>query len=118
MSIVKLVCDIAFKAPTLRAAQLHAKYYPTQTFVYTFDYSGEISLIGNDTSTFKEGVLHGDDLLYLFPFSEYKLNDADRKVSELFVDLWTSFAIDGVPKSNFAPEWPPLESNFILFSKY
>lgn len=107
-----MVCDIAFKAPTLTAAQYHAKWYPKQTYFYTFDYNGEISTTRNDSSPFGQGVLHADELMYLFPgsFKDGNLNEDDKKVSQQMVDLWTSFASDGIPKSDDAPNWPSLES--------
>lgn len=88
---------------------MHAKFYPKQTFFYTFDYNGEITLSRNNS--FQKGVLHADDLIYLFPTPDgNQLNSNDIKVSQIIVDLWTSFAIDGLPKSNKAPNWPSLES--------
>lgn len=49
------------------------------------------------------GICHGDDLIYLFP--TFNLHDRDRRMSRKMVDLWTSFAIRGVPNA----DWPPLE---------
>lgn len=85
--------------------------------MYTFDYRGENSAITytlNSTSIFYNGVHHGDDLFYLFPLhmiKNGKLNGADEKIARLFVDFWTSFAINSVPRSNYFPNnWPPLKS--------
>lgn len=84
--------------------------------MYTFDYRGENSAISatlNSSSIFYNGVHHGDDCYYLFPLhmiKNGKLNAADTKISKLFIDFWTSFAINGVPSSNMAPNWPPLIS--------
>lgn len=49
---------------------------------------------------FVGGVHHSDDLIYLFPDPPdvAKLNAADTKIAQSMVDLWTSFAIEGVPK--------------------
>lgn len=71
---------------------------------------------------FLGGVHHSDDLIYLFPDPPdvAKLNAADTKIAQMLVDLWTSFAIDGVPKlpmqsesiekSETAPfDWKPFE---------
>lgn len=62
----------------------------------------------NESSPFYDGVHHGDDLFYLFPMNK-QLNAADTKIAKLFVDFWTSFAIDGAPSSKNAPKWPPLQ---------
>lgn len=57
---------------------------------------------GDDVSRypFSGGVHHSDDLIYLFPDPPdvAKLNAADTRIAQTMVDLWTSFAIDGVPK--------------------
>lgn len=101
-----------FKAPALKAAQAHAKYFPTKTYMYSLDYRGQYSKgdkLDKD-SPFYEGVHHADDKFYTFYNPETPLNEADTKVAQLFVDLWTSFATDGVPKSSMAPKWAPFES--------
>lgn len=57
---------------------------------------------GSDVShyPFAGGVHHSDDLIYLFPHrpDAPKLNAADTLMAKMMVDMWTSFAIDGVPK--------------------
>lgn len=57
---------------------------------------------GDDVSRypFSGGVHHSDDLIYLFPDPPdvTKLNAADTRIAQTMVDLWTSFAINGVPK--------------------
>lgn len=123
--ILQLSCGISFKAPTLKATQAHAKYFANKTYFYTFDYRGQYSHADgafNKSSPFYDGVHHADDLFYLFPEPGQQLNDVDKKVSELFVDLWTSFAINGVPKSSNAVDWLPFTSMncnvFFLFWKF
>lgn len=48
---------------------------------------------------FPGGVTHSDELLYLFPYppENADLNEEDTQMAQLMVDLWTSFAISGVP---------------------
>lgn len=78
-------------------------------FIYRFGY-------GSDTThyPFRGGVHHSDDLIYLFPYPKNiaNLNDADRKMSKTLLDLWTSFAANGVPRvpgeSNEKESWPSL----------
>lgn len=80
---------------------------------------------GEDTShyPFDGGVHHSDDLIYLFPYPPdvAKLNEEDTKVAQIMVDLWTSFAINGVPNlprfkgedgNNDNATWPPYLGNF------
>ena len=50
----------------------------------------------------RHGVCHGDDLFYLFPFSQPGFprplkSDADRAVSRKMCALWTGFAVTGDP---------------------
>lgn len=96
-----------------------------ETFLYTFDYKGEFTRLAFAFHTsseqqfyfgysfsnsfddptdsthypFQGGVSHADDITYLFPYPvEFaKLNENDTKMAKKMVDLWTSFAIDGVP---------------------
>ena len=67
---------------------------------------------------FSGGVHHSDDLIYLFPYppNNSKLNAADMKIAKNMVDLWTSFASNGIPTvtetqnsadNKRAPNWKP-----------
>lgn len=100
-----------FKGPVLKAAQAHAKYYANQTYLYTLDHIGKNSLTYGlpIDSPFYKGVQHGDESYYLFPLAP--LNREDTQIAKLMVDLWTSFAINGVPSSYYATNWLPLTSN-------
>lgn len=72
-------------------------------YAYVFGYRGEFSTtmtITDDNTNI--GVNHMDELIYLFPikFISPKLKDKiligpDFFISEVMVDLWTSFAITG-----------------------
>lgn len=77
-------------------------------FLHRFGY-------GSNTThyPFRGGVPHSDDLIYLFPYPKNvaNLNDADRKMSEILLDLWTSFAESGIPQTGDSSErgsWPSL----------
>lgn len=70
-----------------------------------------------DTSRypFKGGVTHSDDLIYIFPNPPQvtPLNQTDTQMAKEIIDLWTSFATNGLPRiadngpnKNFA--WPPI----------
>lgn len=86
--------------------------------VNRFGYGGDVSHY-----PFTGGVSHSDDLIYLFPYPPEvaNLNQQDTKMSEILVDLWTSFAINGapeLPKSEDginALSWQPFLGN--LFRK-
>ncbi|KFB47280.1 hypothetical protein ZHAS_00015309 [Anopheles sinensis] len=116
--LIDLSGTILIKAPLLREAQASARMNPTGTFLYSFDYVGEKTRFGygNDTShyPFDGGVHHSDDKLYLFPYppgNPDALNKEDTEMAKLMVDLWTSFAVDGVPKSDrLSVEWNPMKT--------
>lgn len=94
------------------------RYSEKETYLYTFDYDGEHTRFGygEDTShyPFEGGIHHSNDNIYLFPYPEFAtvLNTADTKMSEIMIDLWTSFAINGVPSSKDMPEWRPVNSQY------
>lgn len=70
-----------------------------QTFLMNFNRFG----YGANTShyPFNGGVHHSDDLIYLFPYpwNIANLNEADREMSQILLDLWTSFAKNGTPQA-------------------
>nr|XP_029731025.1 glutactin-like [Aedes albopictus] len=111
--LTDLAGSILVKAALLREAQANNAVNPTGTFLYSFDYRGEKTRFGYGADTshypFDGGVHHSNDLLYLFPFppGEPKLNERDTRMARQMVDLWTSFATTGVPKSDLTEdvEW-------------
>lgn len=113
---MQLAGTILVKAALLREAQANSAVNPNGTFLYSFDYRGEQTRFGYGADTshypFDGGVHHSNDLLYLFPFppGEPKLNEADAKMARKMVDLWTSFAATGVPRSELTGdvEWKPM----------
>ncbi|XP_049292118.1 glutactin-like isoform X1 [Anopheles funestus] len=111
--LIDIAGTIVIKGPVLRDVQNNARYSDKETYLYSFDYQGEHTRFGYGANTshypFRGGAHHSDDNMYLFPYpaSVTNLNSADRLMSEIMVDLWTSFAIDGVPKSSKGvPTWP------------
>ncbi|XP_058831662.1 glutactin-like [Topomyia yanbarensis] len=110
-----VVATCLMKGPILKQAQLNATYQPDSTFLYSFDYAGKYTRFGFglDTSQFPfgGGVHHCDDLIYLFPYppESSNLNEADTQIAKRTVDLWTSFATDGIPRAEGVPEWPSMK---------
>ncbi|XP_059608242.1 uncharacterized protein LOC132256077 [Phlebotomus argentipes] len=108
-----LVNTIMLKGPVLKVAQMNACANPQQTWLYSFDYEGEYTRFGygKDTSKypFKGGVAHSDDNIYLYPWPESaaNLNEEDTKIAKKMVNLWTSFAINGIPSTEDL-NWPPM----------
>lgn len=77
-----------------------ASKWKSSIYFYSFGYRGTISIWSSIEKNRNLGVSHGDEVLYLFPFSSSALGvpnltftKKDILVSELMVDLWTSFAI-------------------------
>uniref|UniRef100_A0A182Q5Q7 Carboxylic ester hydrolase n=1 Tax=Anopheles farauti TaxID=69004 RepID=A0A182Q5Q7_9DIPT len=104
--LIDLAGTILIKAPLLREAQANSRVNPNATFLYSFDYVGEKTRFGYGADTshypFDGGVHHSNDKLYLFPYPSgqpEKLNKNDTAMAKLMVDLWTSFATEGVPTS-------------------
>ncbi|XP_058835764.1 glutactin-like [Topomyia yanbarensis] len=114
--LIDIAGAITLKGPVLRDIQANVKYSEMGTYLYTFDYEGEHTRFGYGQNTshypYEGGVHHSNENIYLFPspVEVAKLNDPDTRMSEMMVDLWTSFAIDGVPKSDSAQQWPPVDS--------
>ncbi|GAB0086093.1 Carboxylic ester hydrolase [Sergentomyia squamirostris] len=111
------LCGVSFsKAPLLREIQCDLYRNNPSIFLYTFDYEGEHTRFGYGRNTsqypFKGGISHSNDNLYLFPWPQTaaKLNEKDTKIAQKMVDLWTSFAINGVPTSPQIENWPPMEN--------
>ncbi|EAT42347.2 AAEL006101-PA, partial [Aedes aegypti] len=107
---------VIIKSTVLRSAQFNSRHNPNNTYVYSFDYHGEHTRFGYDQDVskipFDGGVHHTNDLIFLFPYPETaKLNEQDTEIAKKMVDLWTSFAIDGVPKTKDLPEWPVFNGN-------
>ncbi|XP_058834553.1 glutactin-like isoform X2 [Topomyia yanbarensis] len=113
--LIDLSGTMLIKAGLLREAQANSHANPNGTFLYSFDYHGAKTRFGYGADTshypFGGGVHHSDDLMYLFPYppGQPKLNDKDSKMSQMMVDLWTSFAATGAPKSDLAGvNWSPM----------
>uniref|UniRef100_A0A182KDQ7 Carboxylic ester hydrolase n=1 Tax=Anopheles christyi TaxID=43041 RepID=A0A182KDQ7_9DIPT len=114
--LIDMAGTILIKAPLLREAQANARVNSNATYLYSFDYVGEHSRFGYGADTshypFGGGVHHSDDKQYLFPYppgNPDKLNEKDTAMAILMVDLWTSFATDGVPKSeHLTVPWNPM----------
>ncbi|XP_034473882.1 glutactin [Drosophila innubila] len=113
--LIDLCSTIALKNPVLLVLQANAKKLPNSTYLYTFDYEGELNryATGEDEAIdvpFDMGVSLTDENLYLFPWPRIHMINANRdvKIAKRLVALWTSFAADGVPRAEGVPAWPPM----------
>lgn len=99
----------------LLVLQANAKKLPNSTYLYTFDYEGELNRYATSEEEaidvpFDMGVSLTDENLYLFPWPRIHMINANRdvKVAKRLVALWTSFAADGVPSAEGVPAWPAM----------
>ncbi|KAH8258411.1 hypothetical protein KR038_011182 [Drosophila bunnanda] len=101
-----LITDRGFKQPlydTIRQ-DVCPKTHPV--YLYSFNYRGSLSYASAYTSadvTGKYGVVHCDDLLYLFRspliFPDFERNSTEAKVIHTFVDYFVQFAKTGKPRN-------------------
>ncbi|KAL7739779.1 hypothetical protein ACLKA6_018025 [Drosophila palustris] len=113
--LIDLCSTIALKNPVLLVLQANAKKLPNSTYLYTFDYEGELNryATGEDEAIdvpFDMGVSLTDENLYLFPWPRVHMINANRdvKIAKRMVALWTSFAAEGVPRAEGVPAWAPM----------
>ena len=84
-----------------------APTFKSAIYFYSFGYRGTASIYSAIENNRNLGVAHGDEVLYLFPFSstsfglpELNFTKTEKSVSELMIDLWTSFVINGCVSLN------------------
>ncbi|KAJ1525424.1 hypothetical protein ONE63_010238 [Megalurothrips usitatus] len=81
------------------AVRLHAAYSSSPAYLYLLSHRGKRSLTELFGGGDGHGVVHGDELLYLFPLSNIlasrEEDPDDRKVSELLIDVLINFAKNG-----------------------
>ncbi|XP_004518726.1 glutactin [Ceratitis capitata] len=94
------IANIIFmKSPVISYASGLQRKMLHPVFLYSFDYAGEHTRFGyefgNSHYPFQGGVHHSNDNIYLF--ATHKLNSNDTLMAKKMVDLWYSFAVEGVP---------------------
>ncbi|XP_001651649.3 glutactin [Aedes aegypti] len=99
------------KAPVLSEIHAFSHVNPGNVYLYSFDYSSALTHV-NLSVPFPHDrpVHHGEELKYLFP--KEILDDLDTKMAKTMVQLWTSFAIRGIPAAKSTPYWPPADQLF------
>jgi len=87
----------------------------SESWFYSFEYEGHNSiwniLFPGDKPPIPRGVVHGDEMIYLFSTKVFNLSEDDWNFSWKMVSLWTNFAIYGNPTPDESPiedvpSWP------------
>uniref|UniRef100_A0A2S2QI72 Carboxylic ester hydrolase n=1 Tax=Sipha flava TaxID=143950 RepID=A0A2S2QI72_9HEMI len=98
-----------------------ARNIMSPVYFYVYDYVNKNSLNSFFGPCTKHlGVTHGDEMTNLFDFVGMWLNEHDRNVSRLMVDIWTNFAssvkvtIDGTSTGVLWPRYNKDEMEYLL----
>nr|UZH45659.1 carboxylesterase 25 [Meteorus pulchricornis] len=125
--LTDLIGDVSFTFPQLLQLQLVSERIKSPCYLYSFEYRGKYSktafILNNDRNI---GITHADELIYLYPSSPelfntteaVKLSELDYRMIDVMIDMWTNFAITGVPTTNYSDDphvWKPFwRENFYL----
>lgn len=99
---LQMITDRGFYQPLYKVKELHTlDQNGAPLYIYDFDYRGSISyslLYAGNTNNY--GVVHCDDLIYLFNSptlfpNNFPENTPDKLVSQEFVDYFVHFAVHG-----------------------
>ncbi|XP_055385265.1 glutactin-like, partial [Condylostylus longicornis] len=123
--LIDLAGTIAHKIPVLQAINRNAKHLPDKSYLYSFDYKGQFNRYSDfdndfDLGTpFTAGVTLTDENIYMFPYPDHveDLNIIDKEMAKKFIELWTSFIIDGKPATIDGIEWPPVQPKMNVKTK-
>ncbi|XP_068144434.1 juvenile hormone esterase-like [Drosophila tropicalis] len=111
---LNLITERAFKHPLYNVIRYYLRNVDTDKhpfYMYSFNYKGRFSYASLYAKhiTRNYGVVHGDDLLYVFRspiyFHDFNRNSTEAAVAQLFVNYLVIFAKYGKPLN-----FPPLES--------
>ncbi|KAH8285026.1 hypothetical protein KR054_004014 [Drosophila jambulina] len=101
-----LISDRGFKQPLYNTIRQDVCRDRHPVYLYSFNYRGPLSYASAYTSanvTGKYGVVHCDDLLYLFRspllFPDFQRNSTEAKVIHTLVDYFVQFAKTGKPRN-------------------
>ncbi|XP_046405192.1 acetylcholinesterase-like [Ischnura elegans] len=118
------LCGSSFvKGNVYRVVQFNS--VNSSSYLYSFNFFGKDHLLHHaNTSPSKVGVIHGDELLYLFPQQDVQFDENQKKVSEIMASLWGNFIISGNPtpteSTNELPPWSPFtkdQDNYLIIDQ-
>ncbi|XP_035899149.1 uncharacterized protein LOC118506307 [Anopheles stephensi] len=109
--LIDIAGNLALKYGSVEEANRFARALPGQVYLYNFDYVGPPSpMTPGFPYDVPNSVGHGDELKFLFPSNN--LNEEHTQMAKIMVDLWTSFAITGVPQGDNLIPWPTVSRPF------
>uniref|UniRef100_A0A0K2TJB1 Carboxylic ester hydrolase n=1 Tax=Lepeophtheirus salmonis TaxID=72036 RepID=A0A0K2TJB1_LEPSM len=113
LKLVKMLTDVHFLGPIDKQVQLFANSSHGPIFYYNYRYKGShsTSIKGLDL-----GASHGDELFLLFKIQDISLSTEDKKMSDLLIDYWTSFAIHGSPNSKWTPVSNAVAPKYVILN--
>ncbi|KAF5306937.1 hypothetical protein FQA39_LY00167 [Lamprigera yunnana] len=96
----KLYADGLVGFSVNRAVKLLSLYSSKSTYYYRFSYRGRYSFHLNPNTQKPEGVVHQDDLMYLFYISRFPrfiVLEPEYAMVQKLAKLWHNFAVTGKP---------------------
>ncbi|CAH1134589.1 unnamed protein product [Ceutorhynchus assimilis] len=116
-ALVDAVGDRLFVADTETCARLQNAATTSNIYSYKFNYRGATSKstkLANTDSSINIGVCHADDTIYVCSFKglDTQSTESDRKMSELFKNMFESFMLSGEPNITL---WKPLSKSLDEF---
>uniref|UniRef100_A0A1Y1MMB3 Carboxylic ester hydrolase n=2 Tax=Photinus pyralis TaxID=7054 RepID=A0A1Y1MMB3_PHOPY len=118
--LTNVVTDSWFHVATDLAVRLHAENSNTAVYLYIFGYQGVVSFstaFKDAADSYNYGTCHGDELLYLFTQTHSqgaKFTEADNRMMDIMVSIWTNFAKTGNPTPDddelLTVKWHPVTS--------
>ncbi|KAG0728904.1 Esterase E4 [Chionoecetes opilio] len=121
-NLTQLYTDYFFGVPSDMVALAHAACARPyrQTFLFELTYRGERSVSDLSNATVgKDWVIHGDDLLYLFPVEALReglqplASSEDFALRDYMTKLWVNFAYTGnpTPDASLGFTWDAVEED-------
>ncbi|KAL4141756.1 hypothetical protein QTP88_004333 [Uroleucon formosanum] len=122
---IQMIGDRLFVVDIIKAAKMHAKFYNSPVYLYQFGYRGRHSFSEHFAQSNENyGASHTDDMAYALKneFVNVEDSESDKSLVPIIVDIWTSFAFEGIPSTgdsriNWTPVSQSLDDSVVSFLK-
>lgn len=93
LAIIDMVSDFCFNHPIQRTVAKYLENGANNIYHYVFSYIGQRNLMSGIVNTTIEGATHGDELGYLFDFSQWHEvpSPEDQLVIDRMTTMWANF---------------------------